>query len=70
MLTYSLHRDLQIWSSCWAFLGVQWGGNAWDWERRSHTFLHRCTDYNKTWLRSHRCASNTHIRTASQKSAV
>jgi len=24
----------------------------------------------KTWLRSHRCASNMQIRTASQKSAV
>jgi len=27
-------------------------------------------DYIKTWLHSHRCASDTQIRTASQKSAV
>jgi len=27
-------------------------------------------DYIKTWLRSHRCANNMHICTASQKSAV
>jgi len=27
-------------------------------------------DYIKTWLRSHRCASDMQIRTANQKSAV
>jgi len=27
-------------------------------------------DYIKTWLRSHRCASNTQIHTASQKCTV
>jgi len=27
-------------------------------------------DYTKTWLRSHRCASDTQIRTARQKSTV
>ena len=27
-------------------------------------------DYIKTWLRSHRCASGTRIRTACQKSLV
>jgi len=29
-----------------------------------------CTDYNKAWLRCHRCASDTRIHTACQKSAV
>jgi len=28
------------------------------------------SDYNKTWLRSHRCASYMQIRIASQKFAV
>ena len=45
---------------------------------RSHTFLHwkrylkmwDLNDYIKTWLQSHRCASNTHIRTASQNSTL
>jgi len=38
------------------------------WERRPHTVL--ALDYIKTWLRSHRCASDTQIGTASQKSTV
>jgi len=35
---------------------------------RSTTFF--ALDYIKTWLRSHRCASDTQMRTASQKSTV
>jgi len=49
---------------CWTFSGVYWGRNVW--ELRSHTFLH----YIKTRLPSHRRASDTQIRTASQTSAV
>ena len=41
--------------------GVQWGGNAFP-----HLFAQ---DYIKTW-RSHRFASDTQIRTTSQKSTV
>jgi len=29
-----------------------------------------CTDYNETWLQSHRCAIDTQIHTPSQKSVV
>ena len=65
----ALHCVLE-WSE-WAFptgcyfnrsseVGVQWGGNAFP-----HLFaLH----YIETWLQSHRCASDTQIRTASQTS--
>jgi len=41
------------------------------WERHSHTFFgvgRFARDYIKTWLRSYRCASDTQIRTACQKS--
>jgi len=42
--------------------GVKWGRN---------TFPHFfAVYYIETWLRSHRCASDTQIRTASQKSTV
>jgi len=52
------------------------GGNAM--ERRSHISLWRgnvfpdlfARDYIKTWLRSNRCASDTQIRIANQKSTA
>jgi len=41
------------------------------WEGVKTAFPHLfALDYIKTWLRSHRCASYTQIRTASQKSIV
>jgi len=36
------------------------------WERRCHTIFH----YIETWLQSHRCDSDTQMRTASQMSTV
>ena len=55
----------------WLQIGVQWGGNGVPTPFCISNILQlKGLDYIKTCLRSHRCASDTQIRTASQKSTV